>query len=518
MPRVDLLPLVPAGLLVDAVEVNAETITVTARSAFSGSECPGCGRASGRLHSRYGRSLIDLPSHGRAVRIRLSVRRFRCIEQHCEQRIFAERLGSGIATAWARRTSRLEGLVHHVGLALGGRPAASLACRLVIPVSRDTLLRTVRRHAVVRQDPLRVVGIDDWAWKRDHRYGTILCDLERRQIVDLLPDREGATVEAWLSTRPTITTISRDRGGGYGRAASRGRPGALQIADRWHLMANASASFLQAVRRSMRPLRQAFGGPGAIDPSLLTSAERLQFEGYQRRRDIHETIGALVAEGIAIKEIVRRTGHSRKTVRQVARGGEAEIFHPRTNSLQPYLERLDAEWIGGCHNGTELWRRLRADGFRGGLRVVTEWATRRRRSERAPMATPGRLPAARAIARMMTVGRDTLSKADALTVAAIEAAVPTLVTARDLVIRFQSMVRAKRPTDLASWLSDAGGTLLASFAAGIAADHDAVLAAMSEPWSNGQTEGQITKLKLVKRQMYGRANLDLLRARLIGAT
>jgi transposase len=411
----------------------------------------------------------------------------------------------------------LDSLIHHLGLALGRRPAASLARRLVLPVSKDTLLRTVRRHYRPPPEPPRVVGIDDWAWKRGHRYGTVVCDLERRRIIDLLPDRESATVESWLSARPTIAVISRDRGGGYGQAAARGRPHAQQIADRWHLMENASASFLQAVRRSMRSVREAIGSPRTIDLALLTSAERLQFEGYRRRREMSDAIRLLAAEGLAIKEIVRRTGYGRKTIRHTVRGGEPEIFRSRTSSLEPHLDRLDAAWTGGCHNGTELWRRLQHIGFRGSLRVVTEWAARRRRSEWAPMQTPGRLPSARAIARVMTIDRDVLSRADAVTVAAIEAAVPALVTARDLVLRFQIMLRAQRASELAAWLHDAKSTMLGSFAAGILSDHRAVLAAFSEPWSNGQTEGQITKLKLVKRQMYGRAKLDLRRARLIGA-
>lgn len=317
--------------------------------------------------------------------------------------------------------------------------------------------------------------------------------------------------------RPTIAVISRDRGGGYGQAAARARPEARQVADRWHLMENASASFLQAVRRSMRAVREAIGSPRTIDLALLTKAESLQFEGYRRRREMSDAIRALAAKGLAIKEIVRRTGYSRKTVRHTVRGGEPEIFRPRTSSLEPYLDRLDAAWSGGCHNGAELWRQLHQIGFRGSPRVVSEWAARRRRSEWAPMQTPGQLPTARAIARMMTTDRDALSRTDAVTVAATEAAVPTLVTARDLVVRFQLMLRSQRPGELAAWLQDAKSTLIASFAAGIVADYRAVLAAFSEPWSNGQTEGQITKLKLVKRQMYGRAKLDLLRARLIGA-
>jgi transposase len=197
------------------------------------------------------------------------------------------------------------------------------------------------------------------------------------------------------------------------------------------------------------------------------------------------------------------------------RGERSEVFRVKVSSLEPWLARLDAEWAAGCRNGAELWRRLKIDGFKGSLRVVTEWATRRRRAEGTPRCGPRRCPSSRVIARMMTTARDQLSKDDAVMIATVEAAVPALVTARTLFDRFQTMIRHTKSADLVSWLQDAAASLLASFARGIQADDQAVAAAISEPWSNGQTEGHITKLKLVKRQMYGRAKLDLLRARLL---
>ena len=263
----------------------------------------------------------------------------------------------------------------------------------MLPVSKDTLLRVVRRKAAPRCLPLSVIGIDDWAWKRGQRYGSIICDLERRRVVDLLPDREPSTVEAWLSRHPGIRVISRDRGGSYGQAASRGAPQAVQVADRWHLMENASAAFLEAVRRSMRPIREALGTT-VIDPALLTHAERLQHESYLRREEAYGAIRVLAAAGTPIKEIVRRTGRSRKLVRDIVRGGGGDVFRCRSNILEPHLARLDAEWSAGCRNGAKLWRRLRDDGFRGSLRVVGEWATRRRHAESVGRETLRKVPPA----------------------------------------------------------------------------------------------------------------------------
>ena len=508
--------LVPRGLAVDSVRRADETIVATVRAEARIAACPLCGAASRRVHSRYIRQVSDLPCSGRRIHLRVVTRRFVCSAPHCRRRIFAERFGDTVLAVRSRRTTRLECLVHHLGLALGGRPAASFARRLMLPVSNDTLLRVVRRRASLPDDQLNVIGIDDWAWRRNHRYGTIVCDLERRRIVTLLPDREIATVEAWLGDHPDIGIVSRDRGGGYGEATARALPHATQVADRWHLMENASAAFLDAVRKSMRAIRTAIGAT-TINPDLLTSAEKLQYEGYLRREETNAAIMKLAGEGLPIKEIVRRTGHSRKLVRQVIRGERTDVFRMRQSSLDAHLPFLEEQWLSGSRNGAGLWRRLQARGFRGSLRVVSEWATRRRRAERASDQQLQKVPSARTIARLMTTARDHLSKADTITIAAIEAGVPLLVEARGLIDRFHTMIRKTVAADLDPWITDASASLIASLATGIIKDKAAVRAAITEPWSNGQTEGQITKLKLVKRQMYGRAKLDLLQARLIGA-
>jgi transposase len=320
-----------------------------------------------------------------------------------------------------------------------------------------------------------------------------------------------------LAKRPPINRNHRARSrrrisSGSHPFPARGASGRRPLA----LDGNASAAFGEAVRRSMRAIRSAIGA-ATIDPKLLSSAERLQYEGFLRREEPNKAVIKLRADGLGIKAIVRKTRLNRKTVRQIIRGGRSDVFRVRTSSLESYLPRLDAEWNAGCRNGSELWRRLQAAGFKGSLRVVTEWATRRRRSEGATSGGIGKTPSARLLARLMLTARDQLTKADAIVVAAIEAAVPALVTVRDLIERFQAMIRGRNAEALNPWIAQASDTLLTSFASGLKIDQKAVAAAITEPWSNGQTEGQITKLKLVKRQMYGRAKLDLLRARLIRA-
>lgn len=506
--------LVPDGLSVEKVVCEGGATEILARSRRADGWCPTCGTVSSKVHSHYRRCPADLPLGGRVVRLTLQARRFVCVQAECPQRIFAERFDDRIVSPWARRTARLEQLVLHLGLALGGRPGARFAERLMTPVSNDTLLRSVRRRGRAEFPAPRVIGIDDWAWRRNHRYGTIICDLERRRPIRLLSDRESATARHWLEQHRQIEIVSRDRGGGYGLAVTQALPHAVQVADRWHLMENASQSLLDAARASMREIRTAIGS-SVINPELLTAAERIQYEGFLRRQEANAVIHAHSEAGLSMREIVRRTGHSRGFVRSVLRGQRQDVFRTRESSLEAWLPSLDARWSAGWRNGAALWRALRSEGFEGSLRVVTEWATRRRRAEKAESLH--RAPSARTVVRLLTVEPDTLSRAETVTVAAIEKGVPQLVEARNTVVAFHAMLRQRAVDALDDWVTKARLTLISSFAKGVARDIDAVRAAVATPWSNGQTEGQITKLKLVKRQMYGRAKLDLLEARLLAA-
>ena len=301
--------------------------------------------------------------------------------------------------------------------------------------------------------------------------------------------------------------VTRDRGGAYALAATRALPRAAQVADRWHLMANASQAFLSAARASMREIRTVLGTT-KVDPALLTATERLRCEGSQRHEEANAAVHKLADAGVPIKEIVRRTGHSRSTTRKVLRGQRVEVFRTRESSLEPCLPRLDQQWLSDARTGAALWRDVRGQGFRGSLRVVTEWTTRRRRAESAQGPHLTRVPSARIIARLMTAERDELSRSQTITVAEVEACVPALVEAREMTAAFHRIVRQKSRTELDGWLERARATLVAPFANGLARDYLAVQAAVATAWSNAQAEGQITELKLVERQMYGRGKLQ----------
>jgi zinc-finger of transposase IS204/IS1001/IS1096/IS1165/Transposase len=241
--------LVPSGFVVVSAIHDATNTTITVRGSKESAACPSCGTVSRRVHSRYHRRVGDLPLSGRSVELVVVARRFRCDAVLCGRQIFVERFASDVLAPSARRTGRLDCIVHHLGLALGGRPAASFARRLMLPVSNDTLLRVVRRRAHLPTEPLNIIGIDDWAWRRNHRYGTIICDLERRRPVTLLPDRDPATATAWLERHQEITVVARDRGGGSEEKIS-----AAAFAGRRLLVIGVQADELRATRK---PTRQA---------------------------------------------------------------------------------------------------------------------------------------------------------------------------------------------------------------------------------------------------------------------
>ena len=388
-----------------------------------------------------------------------------------------------------------------------------------------------------------MLGVDDWAWRRGRRYGTVLVDLERHAVIDLLPDREADSFAEWLRAHPGVEVIARDRGASYADGGRRGAPDAVHVADRWHLLENCSAAVLEAVKRNMPALRAAgqpassapvaasMTVPPAADPNApppMTSAQRLQWQGWQRRVQVHGEVMRLHRQGGPIRHIARDLALSRNTVRRWARGEQPELHRPRTHSLDPWRAVLERCWTEGCRNGAQLWRDLRDAGFGGGMRVVAEWANRQRLAEPERQPRPADVPAmqpsarptaytARRVARMLTADMAPLAEPDRAYVERLLALSPALATVRDLAQRFAALVRAHTDHALTPWLADAEGSELRGFAAGLCQDEQAVRAALTLPWSSGQVEGQVTRLKLVKRQGYGRAKLDLLRARMIRA-
>jgi transposase len=229
-----------SDLVIEQVRITNE-VTVTVCAASPTASCPCCGTISKRVQSRYTRTLRDLPASGRLVHLIVRVRRFFCQERTCVRKIFAERFPS-LTLPRVKFTLRLQETLREMGFALGGEAGAHLGKHLCIPGSSDTILRLVKQTQLPAASSPRVVGIDDWSWKRRLRYGTVICDLESNKPIDVLPDRSVETVSVWFANHPTVEIVSRDRSSEYAAGISKGAPQALQVADRWHIGKNLAES------------------------------------------------------------------------------------------------------------------------------------------------------------------------------------------------------------------------------------------------------------------------------------
>jgi transposase len=501
-------------------------IQMQLRTCRGFSTCPACGAASRRVHSRYRRKLDDLPWEGLPVVILLEARRFFCVEEGCGRRIFTEQL-PGTVARYARRSCRSSEALSWITLALGGRAGARLARQLGLLVSRSTLLRELHHRAEAKPIEVpRVLGIDDWAWRKGHRYGTILCDLEKRKVIDLLPDRESETVVRWLRQHPGTEIVSRDRGGIYAEAMRKAAPGAVQVADRWHLLRNLSEALKNALDPHHRLLAQAARAsrtdeitPAPVPHPWSTRELLTQQQNRQRRYDRYEQVRALMRSGVPKAEIARQMSLDHRPVRKFM---QAEIFpeaKPRIRRciVDPYAEYLDRRLREGCRSPTYLWRELREQGFRGQENIVRYWLLRRRGHRRQAPAAPPQRPALRASPRhtvwfMLKGTASTTRYLDELYRAS-----PVVSTLAQVGREFFRIIRNRDLAALPEWLTAAKKTALAGFANRLARDQQAIEAALTLPWSQGHVEGQIHRLKLIKRQMYGRAGFDLLRLRVLHA-
>jgi transposase len=551
----------PADLAVLVTAIGSQddgAVRVALGSARDTVPCPECGTPATRVHSRYPRTLGDLPWQGLTVRLELETRRFFCAVATCPRRIFGERF-AGLTLPHGRRSERLDTLFTSIGLALGGEAGARMAADLGLSISPDTLLRLVRAVPMAEQHTPRVLGVDDWALRRGRTYGTVLVDLERHQLVDLLPDRTADTLAAWLRAHPGVEIISRDRASAYADGGRQGAPDAVQVADRWHLLKNVGDALEQFLRGQATALRAAMavaeGDDAASDALPSTPSDKPEepvapdhaaaestaspatapTRGTSRLQARYTEVMALHEQGLTIRAISRRTGFARVTIRKYLRAASCPERAPRGGLLFPgsrWETRLRERWDAGCHNAAVLWAELRAEGFPGSAghirRHIGGWRPvpgRRGRPPRAELeptttaaAAPVRPPSPRQVRWWLLEPLDTRSAEHAAYVACLAEHCPAAPMAEQVAHEFGRLVRERDADAFDAWLTTAatsGIPELRGVATGMRRDYAAITAGLRLPWSNGQTEGQVTKIKLVKRLMYGRGKIDLLRRRVM---
>jgi transposase len=478
------------------------------------------------------------------VQLILHVRKFFCDTSECPRKIFAERLIPFVEPQ-ARMTCRLSQAIQLIGLATCGKLGARLAARLGIQTSWMTVLARIMAKPSPPAPPVVQLGVDDFSFRRGCTFGAILVDLERRQVLDLLPDRQAETAAAWMQQQPTIELVCRDRGGDYAAAARTGAPQAQQSADRFHLMKNLTEAVGLALVRcwtkqqqerkpELQAAAEAEQGRGALlsGETWRSRRSRTPDQGQQVRQAAraaeYEQMRALQAQGLRVVEIARRLGKSRGTVRRwLAQGACPEGTHrrPRFSQFDAYAPYVLERWQAGCHNGLQLWHEIAERGFRGTARMLYPFLATLRAftgaMETAPaQAAPHHLPSAKKAVWLLVRDPADLEADEREALAALCQANPTAQTLSPLVQAFRQMLHQRQGDHLDDWLAQARASQIKemqSFVHGIEQDKAAVVTGLTRPESNAQTEGQNTKLKLIKRTMYGRAGLPLLRQRVVHA-
>lgn len=534
--------LLPGGLSLrfQTISMKDGRVNILLASRKKSAHCPLCGRKSKGVHSTYNRYVADLPWSGIPVCMELVAHKFFCRNSSCPRKIFTERLGAEISP-YARGTKRLAQQLAHLGLISGANGGATLAGFLGLRGSASTILRQVRRlpEAAPHEAP-RVVGIDDWAFRKGHTYGTIVVDLERRKPIALLPDREPATVARWLESHPSIEIISRDRADAYAQAAKNGSPDAVQIADRWHLLKNLSDALKRMLDKHHKALRAA--------ATELASAKRAQQDEAKALNNILGPIPAnppeetpsqapdptylsnfqevkrLQAQGIPVRAIARQTGLHRGTVKRYL---SHDTYPMRSAPLQnpapvyAYEQHLKSRWEEGVRNSKELWREIVQLGFKGSFQSVYRFSrqfVQGQAEERSEPPLQVRLWSARRVSLLLGKPSEELTEEESIFAQGLFKACPLIERAARLGQKFKQMAKNRQANQLDEWMKEAADSdieALKNFAKGLKQDYDAVKAALTYEWSNGQVEGHVNRLKTIKRQMYGRAGFSLLKKRIL---
>ncbi len=543
------LPL-PVGIALETVTTIAAQVVVTLRTSAPTACCPGCAQPTTRVHARYQRTVADLPAVGQSVRLLVQVRKFVCPTRTCPRRIFTERLPD-LVQPWARMTDRLRQAIVALGCASSGEATARVAPRLGMQTSSATVLRRIRATPLPTVGCVPHLGIDDFAFRRGQRYGTILVDLDSHRVLDLLPTRTVEQAAAWLSQHPEITILSRDRGQEYAAAARQAAPQAQQVADRFHLLKNLTECVETVLGRCWSAMRQAQhhqdtlpsmadAPPPVVDdwrPAPQAAAETARLAHQAARADRYAQICLLRQQGLSRGAIAKQFGMALRTVeRWVAEGAPHAVQRrKRASCLDPYLPDIVRRWEEGCHNGLQIWRELHAQGYQGSERTVYRFLdTVRQRLGKEPAAAadapggpvvrgrPASGPLDSLVVRtaiwLVMRNPEQLDAAAQQTLQVLLASSATVTTLYDLVQRFRAMLHARQSDQLDDWLTAARGSAikeLTTFVVGIERDKDAVVAGLSMEYSQGVVEGQVNRLKVIKRQMYGRAGFALLRHRML---
>ncbi|WP_411144800.1 ISL3 family transposase [Streptomyces sp. x-80] len=492
-------------LVVEDVADYGEVIRVVARTRDVPVPCPVCGVPTQKVHGYHGRTVADVPVDGRRVVVRVRVRRLVCPVLGCRRQTFREQV-PGLLERHQRRTARLTGQVSGVVKELCGRAAARLTRVLAAPLSYATALRLLRRIPTPAVRIPRVIGVDDFALRRRQRYATIIIDAETGQRVDVLPDREAATLEAWLRQKHGIEVVCRDGSAAYAEAIHRALPDAVQVSDRWHLWRNLCDKVLAEVR--------------AHAPCWATATPpRPGGVREQTTRERWHKIHQLLSQGVGLLDCSRRLGLALNTVKRYARIPEpsAQRIAPayRPTLVDPYRDHLRTRRAADPGVAvTQLLREIKEQGYTGSANLLVRYLNQGRAEGDRPVTTPRRAT------RLLLTHPEHLRTKETALLAALTAACPEMAELATRVREFAELLTPATGNDakLTEWITAVRAAdlpHLQTFCNGLELDRAAVNAGLTLPYHNGRTEGVNSRTKRIMRQMHGRAGFDLLRHRIL---
>ncbi|MFD3998763.1 ISL3 family transposase [Streptomyces sp. NPDC058583] len=516
---------------IDQLVLTDSEVRVSLRSGAVSAACSGCGRRSSRVHCYYERTLADRPVAGRRVRIKLRARRLVCRNEQCDRRTFAEQIPA-LTRRHARRKDALTAQLTDVALFLGGRPGARLFQRMTIDTCKDTLLRLIRALPLPSSGPVPHLGVDEFAVRRGRTYATILIDMATHRPVDVLADRAAVTFASWLRDHPEVRIICRDRAGSYRDGAQAGAPQARQVADAWHLLNNLAQAVERVIGRHRADLRQPLTSHDdrTEDDPVSEGRDRAELDIHGRPRPLvartrerHQQIHERIERGDSLRTIARDLQLSRGTVNRFARAADVDelllaAIH-RPTLIDDYRHYLHHRWMEGCTNASALTREIQRLGYRGDVNTV-----RRHLKPYRNGAIPATAPLPQLTVRRVTdwIMRrpEHLTDVERKELDELCERNPVLATTVEYARRLALMVRDRRSEHLALdvWIADVrldGQRELRTLANGMRRDRAAIQSALTTTYTSGAVEGNVTRIKLLKRQMYGRANFDLLRRRIL---
>ena len=511
--------------------ISSDGITLHLHGKRKTAQCPECFKRSDSVHSCRRRRIQHLPCSGQTLWLVFSVRHWYCRNPACSRKIFAGSLAP-FAGSHQQSSQALQNLQRQLGLIAGGEAGKRAATAAGLRCSADTLLRRVINTPETKQSGAPHVGIDEWAWHRGHRYGTLIVNLDTHRPLVLLPGRDQRTLATWFRKYPEIQIVSRDRSGVYATAAREGAPQARQVADRWHLLKNIGDApermmyrhmpLIRLVASELSPKKSPDPEP-SVPAASLRRPERLKQQTRKKRHQRWTEVMALHNKGCSFREISRITGLSRVTVSRWVRSGtfpEMSTRPPKRGLLDPWREWLKEQRESGNYNASRIWREMVARGFTGSETIVRDAVAKWRKGWNPPVTTAVRLPSVSRVSRWLMPWRITRDEENYASrfISLMCEKEPELKIAQQLALEFYRILKTQNKSQLSSWFTrvhESGSAEFRRVAAGMEADAAAICEAISSRWSNGVVEGHVNRLKMLKRQMYGRAGFELLRQRVM---